>query len=153
VGQGDLLSTDKMSVRIRYAKASHRDLARVLLCVDSEGEDIARRQSAIDSVVGGVGPLKGLAVRGVVVDRSPEGWILCDRQAVASYLSLSQSGLKYPNPEGAPRPVQHMERLFRIANRDYTKTHDLPRLANIVNPEIIARSSPTFQLFHKALTA
>lgn len=128
---------------------------KALLCVDSEGIAISERQSAIDSVASSVGPrLRGLAVHGVVVDRSLEGWILCDRQAVANYLGLSLRSLKYQNPEEMADPVKAMRGLFRITSReDYSKTHDLPLLAEMVDPASIAESSPTFQRFRQVLTA
>lgn len=152
VGQGDLLSADKITVHIRFAVARQRDIETVLLCIDSECTEILKTRRRIEAVAQAVSnQITGLTVRASVVDHSLEGWLLNDRRAVAQFLGTSPGALRYSNPENTSRPAVAMRRLFSKHGRDFVKTGDLPRLAGTVDPARIEAGSPTFKEFRLAL--
>jgi hypothetical protein len=152
VGKGDLLSAQKVEVHIRFATAHQRGIDKAVLCIDSECTPTEETRARLDAVAREVGTrFPSIAIRGVVVDHSLEGWLLCDRQALAQFLGQAEQRLRYGNAENECRPAALMGRLFKQARRDFVKTDVLPRLAEIVDAQRISQGSPTFETFRRIL--
>lgn len=152
VGRGDLLSTEKVVVHLSTAVRRHRDIRKALLCIDSECTPIEETRAKIQGVVRTVADrFRSLAVKAVVVDHSLEGWLLGDKGAVAGFLGIQPRRLNYRNPEEECQPAKLMGRIFRRAGRDFVKTGTLASLAEAVDVQGLAHSSPTFRDFQQTL--
>ncbi len=157
VGRGDMFSADKVAVHIRLAVGRQRRSTfwKAVLCIDSECTEIDETKGRIDSVVADVDRrIRGVSVRAVVVDHSLEGWLLQDRSALAQYLGVPPTRLRYRDPETECRPAESMRKVFRRSRKrrnSFTKTGDLPSLAELIDTQQLARLSPTFRDFRHAI--
>lgn len=153
VPQGEMLERQKrVESRVRYACAENPEISKVLPCVDSECtdiEDTQRKVSQIERILRAAFPRLKLSY--VVVDHSLEGWLLSDRAALGRLLGPRSQLPNYGNPEKDCRPAVLMQECFRRNSKDYMKTHHAPRLAELVDIEIISRTSDTFRTFRKAV--
>ena len=152
VAQGDMLSARKVEAHIKAAINQQQDTNKVLICIDSECTEVDVTGTRIDHVARTVAEnLHGLAIKGVVVDHSLEGWLLHDREALAGFLNISVTANTYRNPESDCRPATTMGKLFRRARKDFVKTAVLPPLAERADLDKVAQASPTFVAFRSAI--
>lgn len=149
IGQGDLLNGARATTHVLLA--ARRDTSKVLLCVDSECTPVEETHVLIDAAAAHVARSLRMPVAGLVVDHALEGWLLADRRALAQYLAVSPTRLRYRNPEDDCRPAETMTRLFERVGRDFRKPDALPELARQADLAAIAAASGTFRQFQDAL--
>ena len=145
VRQGDMLDLTEMSNQINSLLRTQSRVRRILVMIDSEGEDPSsteRRTTNISRELNRVA--RPVPVDYIVVDHSLEGWLACDVEALRAVLGRNARVRIRGNPENNLRPATVLERVFRDNGRDFRKTVHNPRIAELVTIQTIAEKSPTF---------
>lgn len=155
IEQGEAFDAEAVSTHIRALLASHPDISKIIVCVDSECTDIEQsRKGAISTERNLVKSRAHPPVKYVIVDHSLEGWLLQDLDAVGSVLGtrakLSLSG----NPEDECRPAELLRKLFRTySSQSFKKTVHNKKIASEMNIKVLQSRSPTFAYLVEALRA
>lgn len=153
--QGDMFNIRKVASLVRSHCSSHRHVAKVIVCRDSECTPISETQSLCRDVENSLNRQLGPrfpSVVYIVVDHSLEGWLASDKQALRQVLGQNANIPTNYNAEDDCRPADKLDDIFTQNGRDgYEKSRHAIQLAQACDPEIISRHSATFRYFQKAI--
>lgn len=153
VEQGHVGRVKTVASHIGYYCNKHPDTTRVIICQDSENSLIADTKAMLEPVARQLSvDLHPVTVSFSVVDTALEGWLTCDRAAVAKFLGLSISQVGRKDREVLKAPAKALSDLFKLADRPFIKTKALPELAAQVDVDRIAAVSPTFRDFRTLIS-
>lgn len=130
----------------------HRDLSKIVICLDSECTDpgdINRRVKPIEKALTEF--TLGPPIRYVVVVHALEGWLAADPDAVAQVLGANVSSQIPPNLEGVCKPADLLSEVFEKYGREFRKTEHNTKIAEHADPTRITRRNASFQHFQDAI--
>ena len=151
VSQSELLIGDKMARHLAVLLREHNDVDLALICIDSERVDPSVTKERSRPVERLLDRESTVPVRYAVVDHALEGWLACDEEAIQSVLGPRARVNIQGNPEDHPDPADILHRVYRQNRRNFRKTRDNLKIAQLVTPEHIAAKSPTFRRFSEIL--
>lgn len=150
--QGDMFIPEKMRAHFIFLLKQHRDLSKIIACVDSECTDPGQIQPRVDQVQRKLTEFKlGPPIRYVVVVHAVEGWLAADAEAVGQVLRMDVSTHIPANLEHVCKPADLLAEIFEKCGRDFRKTLHDPEIAEHSDPEKIAHRNSSFQHFQNAL--
>ncbi len=151
VPRGDMFAARKMEAYIRALLAHHRDVRKILVCVDAECTPYAELKPRTEAIEREL-HAKGFPVRYILVVHSLEGWLASDSEAMAKFLGKAGIPKGYPRDwDAVCRPAELLARLIARSGKSFHKIRDGPRLAELVSIQRLVATSPSFARFVESL--
>jgi hypothetical protein len=147
--RGDLFSAKKIATYVRFnIKSSDAD--KVIVLVDSECTSCEDTQSELGNTEK---QLKRLKVKPLpqycVVCHALEAWLGADLEALKHVagkpVKLAENILE------ACKPKEVLEETFRKAGKDFDYMRDDPRIAEKIDPKVVAKKNPSFAYFRSII--
>ena len=151
VSRGQMLASNAISRYLTKFLRESGDVTQVIICLDAERENPALVLASTRPIERRLNETLTVPVRYAVVDHALEGWLACDEEAIQSVLGPRARVNIQGNPEDHPAPADILHRVYRQNRRNFRKTRDNLKIAQLVTPEHIAAKSPTFRRFSEIL--
>lgn len=142
--RGDLLNAEKVLASIEYEIRQHSDLAKIIVCVDSECTDpteIDRKAQAVEQKLRHI----RRPVKYCIVVHALEGWLMADSTALRQFLGVKR--LPFRKTDSICKPKDKLRKLSRNAGRSYLPSRDNLKIAELADIKRISANNSSFAEF------
>ena len=150
VRRGYKLNVQKMQRHIKDMIREQPGLEKIIICMDSEDDDLARLESEVEQVERQLAHRK-VEPKYILVVRMLESWLLADEEALREVLGRGAKVTPIANPEALRDPKEKLEEIFREARKTFQYTRDDPKIAQASDVNRIKAKCPRFAQFCEAV--
>lgn len=146
--RGEMFSGAKIMTYVRFLLRRHKDIKKVLVCIDTHcnPKDIRQKVNPIEQELKGI----GIRIKYSLIIHALESWLMEDK-GLRKVLG-ERAKIDLPNNlEEICEPEKMLRNIFRKNGKSYQKTRYAPQIAEAIDGKIVRRKSRNFDEFCKAV--